>query len=358
MADFDLGSATTTDFTNTVDNFSVDSVTLDRPNAGPGGETYWYFTEAAQNYGYLKTIPELAGGVDLLGIWTAGKGYVTNALTTVELEHISGWGEDTFQSIMQGMIVTKKIVGDAFCEVVWGEGSTLLNLMPVSPQRVRIVLNPNGRIKRYDISKNGKWVGVSKEKMFHICNNRVADEIHGNSMMNVCKWTLDALQEAYEDKRIMSHRSKALGIVYYKTSNTGKITYANEQIEKAVNKGEMLGLPEDTAKIESFPAKNTGDLIEWIRHLENRIYIAMKVPRVMATSEGYTEAGSKSGFVTFEPIYVAEQTLLEADLWNQLGIKIKFNKPPSLSGVMKEDEEKNTGQVGFQPNETQVGVGE
>jgi len=76
----------------------------------------------------------------------------------------------------------------------------------------------------------------------------------------------------------------------------------------------------------------------------------------MATSEGFTEAGGKVGFLTFEPIYTNEQTLLEADLRAQLAIEIKFNRPPSLSGVVSEDEEKNTGQLGIQPKDSEATI--
>ena len=60
------------------------------------------------------------------------------------------------------------------------------------------------------------------------------------------------------------------------------------------------------------------------------------------------------GYLTFEPTYTEEQTLLESDLWNQLAIKLKFNRPPSLSGMMRQDEIKNSGMLGMQQNETEM----
>ena len=76
----------------------------------------------------------------------------------------------------------------------------------------------------------------------------------------------------------------------------------------------------------------------------------------MVTSEGYTEAGGKVGFLTFEPVYTWEQTQLEADLLSQLGWEIKFNRPPSLKDDFQAAEAANTGQVGFQPKETQINM--
>ena len=72
--------------------------------------------------------------------------------------------------------------------------------------------------------------------------------------------------------------------------------------------------------------------------------------------EGFAEASSKTGFMSFDPVYTFQQVLLEADLWNQLALRVKFNRPPSLHGVMEENQEKNVGQVGIQPNDIQPGV--
>ena len=54
---------------------------------------------------------------------------------------------------------------------------------------------------------------------------------------------------------------------------------------------------------------------------------------------------------------MTEQRLLEQDLWNQLAIRVKFDRPVSLMDSMQSDEAANTGQTGFQPNDTQAGVG-
>ena len=128
------------------------------------------------------------------------------------------------------------------------------------------------------------------------------------------------------------------------------------EYEKAINKGEVLVIPKGTVEITDSQI-TIQDPISWIQYLENFFYQAVGVPRVIATSQEYTEAASKVGFLTFEPIYTNEQTLLEQDLWNQIAIKLKFGRPPSLSGVLQESEEKNTGQTGIQPNEVTATAG-
>ena len=64
-----------------------------------------------------------------------------------------------------------------------------------------------------------------------------------------------------------------------------------------------------------------------------------------------SEVGGKMGHVIFEPIYTKEQTDLEGDLLSQQAIEIKFNRPPSLGGLVQENEAKNTGQTSIQPND-------
>ena len=163
--------------------------------------------------------------------------------------------------------------------------------------------------------------------------------------------------EAFEDERVIKHRDKALGIVYYKTNNAGKISFANSEIEKAVKNGEMVGLPEDTAKIEPYPSKSSEDRQNWLQYVETLGYQTGGVPRSIATSDGTSEVGGKMGHVIFEPIYTKEQVDLENDLWFQAQIKIKFNRPPSLGGMQPElDQSKNTGQEKIQPNDVEASI--
>ena len=62
------------------------------------------------------------------------------------------------------------------------------------------------------------------------------------------------------------------------------------------------------------------------------------------------------GHVIFEPIYTKEQVDLEGDLLLQQSIKILFNRPPSLGGLVQETEAKNTGQTNLQPNDVEASM--
>ncbi len=134
------------------------------------------------------------------------------------------------------------------------------------------------RFKRYDTWNGTEWKTIEKEDMLHSSNKRIGDQVHGQSQVEPAKFIIDARNEALDDERTIKHRDKALGIAYYKTNNSGKISYANSQIEKAVNKGEMLGLPEDTVKIEPYPSRSSEDRQSWIQYLENFFYQIFGVP--------------------------------------------------------------------------------
>ena len=355
MAELNVSSATTTNFSGAVPDFIVRQIALDAATPNQD-ESYWYFANAQKYYGYYLTIPEIFSAANALATWTTHRGWKAKDPTTkVTLDHVKGAGKDSFTQIMWNHEVVKLIVGDAFIEAKYKD-STLINLIPISPERVRVVFTKEGMIKRYDVWDSKEWREVKKENMLHSSNKRLGDQLHGTSQIEASKFIIDARNEALSDERIIKYRDKALGIAYYETDKAGKITYANQQIEKAVKNEEMVGLPKDTVKIEAYPSRSSEDRTGWISYLENFFYQVFGVPRSIATSDGVSEVGGKMGHVIFEPIYTKEQVDLEDDLWNQLAISIKFNRPPSLGGLVQDEEAKNTGQTRIQPNDTVVNL--
>jgi len=358
MAENDLNRATTTDFTGQVEDFIVNQRALDAANPNQD-EFYWYFDKATTNLGYYLETPEIFNAANALATWAFGKGWETkDQLMEVQLDHVRGAGKNTFDKMMWGHDVVKVIVGDAFIEFKFLKDGKIANMIPISPERVRIVYGKNGLIKRYDVWDGKKWKAVKKENMLHSSNKQIGDSVHGQAQGEPAKKIIDALNEALDDERTIKHRDKALGIAYYKTNNAGKISYANTQIEKAVKNGEMLGLPEGTVEIKPYPSRSSEDRTNWIQMLENKFYQIFGVPRSIASSDGTSEVGGKMGHVIFEPIYTKEQMDLEGDLKAQFQIDITFNRPPSLGGMQPApiDESKNTGQIGVQPNDVEASL--
>lgn len=350
MAELNPSSATTTNMSGTVPDFIVNALALDA--ASPSGvESYWYFANATKYYGYYLTIPEIFSAANAMSTWAFGAGWSTDdTILEKELMHVKGMGKDTFSKIIWNAEVVKLIVGDAFIEVK-RKDNKILNMIPISPERVRIVFNPEGLITRYDTWNGKEWRAIKKEDMLHLSNKRLGDQLHGTSQIEPSKFIIDARNEALSDERIIKHRDKALGIAYYDTDKAGKILYANQQIEKAVKNGEMVGLPKDTVKIEPYPSRSSEDRTGWISYLENFFYQVFGVPRSIATSDGTSEVGGKMGNVNFEPTYAKERIDMEEDLWAQQAIKIKFEKQASLGGLVQENMSKNSGMTSIQPND-------
>lgn len=349
MAELNTSAATTTNLQSAVPDFIVRQRALDA--ASNTDETYWYFDKATTHWGYYLQIPEIFSAANALTTWSVNRGWTcSDAELKVQLDHIRGLGKDTFTQLLWSHEVTKLIIGDAFLEVKREKGK-IVNMIPISPERVRLCFGKSGLLLRYEVWNGKDWKEISLNDMLHSTNKRIADQLHGTSQIEATKKIIDAKNEALEDERTIKHRDKALGIVYYQTDKAGKIRYANEQIEKAVANGEMVGLPQDVAKIEPYPSRSSEDRTGWISYLDNFFYQVFGVPRSIASSDGTSEVGGKMGHVIFEPIYTKEQVDLEDDLWNQQAIKIKFNRPPSLGGLVH-DEGKNTGDTNFQPNDT------
>lgn len=357
--ELDVTNTTYTDMRTKVDDYSVNKMVIDE--AGVNAETYWENQNWPQYLGYYKTIPELKKAIDALACWTAGKGYIANRRTTNQLKLFTGWGEDSFDSIMQNMIIVKKINGDAYAEIIKEEKTNMIiNLKPLNPYNIRTVVNQKGRIIRYeeyDPSKKKVKRTFKPEQIFHIVNDRVANEIHGTSVIEACKWVIDARNEAMADWRRLLHRS-TIRVVYVDMEDTTTLATLKGQYAEAVKYGEVMLVPGKRGEVEvvDYPTVPSQPFMDTIRYYENFFYQAVGVPKIiLGGAAEYTEASSKVGYLTFEQVYMAEQRLLEQDIFQQLYLTVKFDRPTSLKDEMQGSEEANTGQVGFQPKETNMG---
>ena len=363
MALHNLDSAATTSFNSNIPNYSVLPIRPD--SAGNQKETYWDNDKFTQWFGYYKKIPELKKAMDALATWVLGKGYDTEPETEVILDNIKGWGEDTFKSVLWNMIVTKKVGGDAFAEIMRDpDTGTLINLKPLDPGIVRIVADRKGRIIRYELrSKTSKDALPEKfepKEILHLCNDRIADEIHGTSVVEACEEVILARNESIADwKKVLRRNVNPLKIWYTDIDDPTKIATLITKIETTTKDKENIVIPASTVpKVDVITAPLVAPL-DWIKYLENFFYQAVGIPKIiLGGSEEFTEASSKIAYLTFEQVYAKEQEELEADIWNQLQLRIKFRKPASLMNELLSSDAKNTSQTGFQPNDVQAGNGQ
>ena len=45
------------------------------------------------------------------------------------------------------------------------------------------------------------------EEIFHLSRNRIADEIHGTSLIDILEWIVTAKEEAERDYKTLMHRN-------------------------------------------------------------------------------------------------------------------------------------------------------
>jgi len=359
MAELDVSKSTSTDLN--IQPYSTGSQGLEYSE---GKDVYVDFPNTAKYLGYYKKYGQLKKAIDTLWIYVVGKGYTAETDTQDQtLRDLTGIGEDTSHSLFWNMGVMSMIAGDSFAEIIRDESSgRLLNLKPISPERMRVVYGRNGLIKGYEQvrwTQDGKAVPFKKfqpEQIFHVCNDRIGDEQRGSSVIECCQWVIDAIEEARRDYRVVLHRNVVpVRIIEVDTDDRTKRNAFMAEYKTAIQKGEVLVIPKGTISF-SQDKITIQDPIQWIQSLENYFYLAVGIPRVVASPDQVSEGASKVGYLIFEPIYTSKQILLEADIRQQLGLEIKFNRPTSLQDNIQENEAKNTSQTGFQPKDMAVNM--
>lgn len=357
MVEGELNNTTTTNL-NSLNTFSFGTSSVDVLNEG-NTETEWTNPDWEKNLSYYKKDGQTKSSIDSMAMWVTGKGYEASVRTKAILNFMRGMGDDNFTDIMRNHELVTMVNGDAYTEIIRNDNGDLINLKPIDPSQIKIVYDKNGQVTRYEVKKNSTWKRLKVSQVLHSSENRISSEIHGTSRLDAIKWMIDAKRQAMEDWKRLSHRS-TVRILYVAEGDTTRTNTLRTQYKEAIDKGEVMVLPiaKGEAQFEDLTLPPIQAFLEWIRYLDNLIQKHIGVPDIiLGGSQNYTEASSKVGYLTFEQPYVTRQRKLEKDLFQQVGLKITFNRPVSLKEDVQDSETKNTGQVGFQPNDTQVGVG-
>ena len=75
-----------------------------------------------------------------------------------------------------------------------------------------------------------------------IINEKIANEIHGTSVIDACKWVIDARNEAMSDKRRLMHRS-TIRVIEVDSENSAAMNNLRTQWNEAIRNGEVMILP-------------------------------------------------------------------------------------------------------------------
>ena len=362
MATFGLSNTTYGNMSNTVTDVTVTALNTD---AATGQKEYaWQNTKWSTYWGYFNSIPELKSALLMKATWDVGKGYECDPETRVILDHVSGWGKDTFLDILFNMDLISRLAGDAYAEIIRDpKDNTLLNLKPLDPGSMRIIVDNKGIIKRYEqtnkITKD--ILTFEPEKILHISHNRLADQIHGISDIESMEQTILAELENFTDlKKIMHRQARPMIMFKLGTDDPSKISAFVAKMDQACNKGENIYIPDDknTVSYEVIQVNVGQNVMAWREDIRNKFYRTLGLPLIVFGSSGSTESGGKIEYLAHEQVFSHDQKFLEDQIWNQLYLKIKLNSPVTLLENLKQDESKDANQgLEIQPNDVTAGSG-
>jgi len=346
---------------NAIVDYSVSSATTDGPTGQK--EFEWINSHFEEWFGYYKKIPELSSVIDAKATWTVGKGFEADEITMMQLDTIKGNGFDTFNTILENMIRTYNIGGDSYCEIIRDEEGNLINLKPLDPSTMKHVSNKQGRIIRFEQISKLKYPPkkFKPEEIFYLPRNRVADEIHGQSMIEKLIDIILMKNEAMADYKKVLHRNVApLWIFHLDTDDTSKIAEFKAKYDKARKDGENMYIPKDVVVPEmvSTAANAVMNPISWIESLDAKFYEAAQVPKIIVGGGGgFTEAAVKIAYLAFQQTIEEEQLFIEEQVLSQLNLLIELSFPASLENELLSDNAKD-GAQNIDASETTAGEGQ
>lgn len=334
-----------------------------------GADNEWESPNWQKWNGYYRTN---RGGtkaaVDKFAMWAVGKGFKKiNKKTKEIIKKINGIGKDSFISIMKNQIRVKKINGDSFAEIITKDneelkedGSNLINLKPLNPGKTKIITDVRGIIKKYEYTQLSRKVkSFEPEQIFHLINEREADEIHGISVYEGTENKLDKIQQLDNDMSTVFHRY-VMPLMIFKllTDDPAEITAFKRKADKVINEGQNLYVPKDVVDPDTFniPQFATIDPMKWKESWNQDSIEDIGIPElVLGVATNTTEASAKIVQLSFGQTIEDEQRELEEQIELQLHLKIEFEDPPKIEDSLKEDEAKD-GKNNFQPKDTKINM--
>lgn len=362
MVNYNVSSAVASNLTDAETKFSVDTVNTD--GATDQKETEYINDDWAEQLGYFTTIPEINAVINAKATWTVGKGFKASPTTTMILDGFIGWGKDTFNTILENMSRTYHIGTDAFAEIIRDKKTKLpINLKPLDPSSIKIIVNRKGIIIRYEqISKVKNPTKTFKpEQILHFARNRVADEIHGSSMIMVLKNIIDMKNEVLENwRRVLRRNIDPLWIFHLDTDDPTEVANIKAKNDAARGAHENMYVPKGVVvpELVATGANATLNPLPTLQMLDDNFYQQSGVPKIIVGGSGeFTEATAKISYLVFQQTIEEEQLYIEEQIANQLGLLIELDFPVSLENELLSDNKKD-GAVNVQPNETTAGSGQ
>lgn len=345
MPDTEIDSTRSGQQATVFDDYSVSGMQTDAATGQK--ETEYINSNASQYLGYYKQIPELKVAIDTKATWTIGKGFKSNPLTTILLNKIKGFGNDTFNSILENLVREYHIYGDAFAEIIRDKEGKLINLKPLDPGTIKIVANSKGRVIRYEqFNKTSKdTINFQPDDILHLSRNRIADEIHGTSIIDAVEEIILMRNEAMADYKKLLHRNiYPVRIWHLDTDIPSKIDTFKAKVAASKNEGEDIFIPKGavTTELAGLGSNAVMSPLPWIQLLNQYFYQAVGVPQIIiGGSQEMTQTAAQIAYLAFEQCIEEEQLYIENQVLSQLNLEINLEFPASLQNNMLSDDRKD-----------------
>ena len=329
MPETDIAGTSQTGVASSITSYSVDTSETD---ASQHTEVTWQSINWNKNLGYYRKIPELKTAIDTKANWTVGAGLEAEPITELLIDTIRGNGKDSFLSILKNAVKIKTIDGDSYAEIVRDKKGRLTNLKPLSPSSMKVIFNKKGRILRYEQTTT-KTI-FQPEEVFHLSRERIADEIHGESVINAVEEIILMRNEAMSDwKRVLHRNVEPLLIFHLDTDDTTEIANIKTKYDQVRKEGENLFVPKGIVVPEVVgiaPNANMNPL-NWIDKLNDYFFQAVNTPQIIiGQGKEFTDASGKIVYLSYEQSVKAEQLYIEQQVLLQLNLEIKLIFPASL----------------------------
>ncbi|MCK9595424.1 MAG: phage portal protein [Candidatus Omnitrophica bacterium] len=336
-----VGTLNTNSYTdptaNTTDFYNSQSSKID----GVTGEESSHTPDFNKWHGYYEEVSIFGALVDILASWTVGKGFKGQEKEINKIKNIKGWGKDDINSIFENQLRTALICGDSFAEIIKDKAGRITNLKPINPGTIKIIVNDNGILDRYEqyITISGQKKMVNKfepKQIFHLCWNRLADEIHGKSLAKRAEPIIKQIKQLQEDLGIRFHRIvRPLRLFVANTDDTTTLTEVEAKLNSSYKNCEIIVIPDKTLEEKDGAAiPSAVDAIQYLNNLLRNFVSACNCPEVIiGWSEGTTDASAKIVYLAFQQPTERKQKFMEEQIRLQLGIEINFEFPASLEPV-------------------------
>lgn len=355
MTDKDIGSATAG--VDAKAAYTVDPASIE--GAHDQKETRWQNKNWTNWHGYFIDIPEMVV-IDVKATWTVGKGFKADEETTMLLDTIKGNGFDTFNTILENMIRTYHIGGDSYSHKVYDDEGNLTNLKPLDPERMTHIADEQGMLIAFEYSSRiaggAPFKRFDADEIFYLARNRLADQIHGTSMVERLTKIVLAKNEAQADwKRALHMNVEPMLLVKLSTDNVVKIAAIKAKIDAARTASQsVFYIPMGSVEIENITVAPNATMnpLPTIQMYNDMFYKHAGVPQIVVGGVGgITERAVTIAYLAFQQTIEEEQLFIEEQVLSQLNLVIELEFPASLQNDLLTDQRKD-GAINIDQSET------